>query len=428
MAIEVIMPRMSDTMEEGKILTWLKNVGDRIEVGDIIAEVETDKADMEMEALDEGFLTVIQVQEGESAPVGSVIALLGEEAEIGVAPTPAPGKTPPAGRAARSATKTAAKDDKKVRKIRDAAPKTKPSGQKKAGRVLASPLVKKIAAERGIDLSTIQGSGPGGRIIKQDVDGPRTPSVAASAAGAARDSHVSGRAEPRPGATGGRLEPFSRMRATIAKRMADSMREAPHFFVTSEIDMSEAVRLRTSLKLSDRVSGDITYTHLLMKAAALALQRHPRVNASFTPEGRVLKDDINIGLAVALDDGLIVPVLHACQKLSLLDIAAQANALVERARTGKPTPEDLSGGSFTISNLGMYPIEHFTAVINPPQSAILATGAIKERPTVRDGQIVIARTMLVTLSSDHRVLDGATSAQFLEEFKNLLENPVGLMV
>ena len=416
MPIEVIMPRMSDTMEEGKILAWLKKVGDRVEVGDVIAEVETDKADMEMEALDEGFLAAIRVREGESVPVGSVIALLTEAQgeAVDVAPPPANGKRP------RAAAKKSAAKTKKVRKLRDAAPETAPSVRKKGGRVLASPIVKKIAAERGIDLSTVQGSGPGGRIVKQDLEGVRAPTATSGAPISA--------AAPPAVAVDGRVEPFSRMRAAIAKRMADSMREAPHFFVTSEIDMSEAVRLRTSLKLSDRVPGEVTYTHLLVKAAAVALQRHPRVNAAYTPEGRVFRDDVNVGIAVALEDGLIVPVLHDCQRLSLLEVAAQAGALVERARSGKPRPEDLSGGSFTISNLGMYPVEHFTAVINPPQAAILATSAIKERPVVREGQIVIARTMLVTLSSDHRVLDGATSAQFLREFKNLLENPVGLMV
>lgn len=415
MPIEVIMPRMSDTMEEGKILAWLKNVGDRVEVGDVIAEVETDKADMEMEALDEGFLAAIRVREGESVPVGSVIALLTEAQgeAVDVAPPPANGKPPRA-----AAKKPAAKNtNKKVRKIRDTAPKTAPSVRKKGGRVLASPIVKKIAAERGIDLSAVQGSGPGGRIIKQDLEGVSAPA----------GRRISKTASP-AAAVEGRIEPFSRMRAAIAKRMAGSMRDAPHFFVTSEIDMSEAVRLRISLKLSDRVPGEVTYTHLLVKAAAVALQRHPRVNAAYTPEGRAFRDDVNVGIAVALDDGLIVPVLHDCQRLSLLEVAARANALVERARSGTPRPEDLSGGSFTISNLGMYPVEHFTAVINPPQAAILATSAIKERPVVRDGQIVIARTMLVTLSSDHRVLDGATSARFLQEFKNLLENPVGLMV
>lgn len=415
MPIEVIMPRMSDTMEEGKILAWLKNVGDRVEVGDVIAEVETDKADMEMEALDEGFLAAIRVREGESVPVGSVIALLTEAQgeAVDVAPPPANGKPPRA-----AAKKPAAKNaNKKVRKIRDTAPKTAPSVRKKGGRVLASPIVKKIATERGIDLSAVRGSGPGGRIIKQDLEGVSAPA----------GRSISKTASP-AAAVEGRIEPFSRMRAAIAKRMAGSMRDAPHFFVTSEIDMSEAVRLRTSLKLSDRVPGEVTYTHLLVKAAAVALQRHPRVNAAYTPEGRAFRDDVNVGIAVALDDGLIVPVLHDCQRLSLLEVAARANALVERARSGTPRPEDLSGGSFTISNLGMYPVEHFTAVINPPQAAILATSAIKERPVVRDGQIVIARTMLVTLSSDHRVLDGATSARFLQEFKNLLENPVGLMV
>ena len=411
MPIEVIMPRMSDTMEEGKILAWLKKVGDRVEVGDVIAEVETDKADMEMEALDEGFLAAIRVREGESVPVGSVIALLTEAQgeAVDVAPPPANGKPPRA-----AAKKPAAKNaNKKVRKIRD----TAPAVRKKGGRVLASPIVKKIAAERGIDLSAVQGSGPGGRIIKQDMEGVSAPA----------GRRISKTASP-AAAVEGRVEPFSRMRAAIAKRMAGSMRDAPHFFVTSEIDMSEAVRLRTSLKLSDRVPGEVTYTHLLVKAAAVTLQRHPRVNAAYTPEGRAFRDDVNVGIAVALDDGLIVPVLHDCQRLSLLEVAARANALVERARRGTPRPEDLSGGSFTISNLGMYPVEHFTAVINPPQAAILATSAIKERPVVRDGQVVIARTMLVTLSSDHRVLDGATSARFLQEFKNLLENPVGLMV
>ena len=424
MATEVIMPRMSDTMEEGKILKWLKKVGDRIEVGDIIAEVETDKADMEMEALDDGFLTEIRAQEGESVPVGGVIALLGEEAEVGVAPTP-PARTaspsvptPPAER--RADAKASPPAAKKVRKIREAAPK-KPPARKKNERILASPIVRKIAAERGIELAKVRGSGPGGRIIKQDLEGAEAIPVAA-------ELKTSPASSPVATTPTGRVEPFSRMRATIAKRMADSMREAPHFYVTAEIDMSEAVRLRTSLKLSDRVSAEVTYTHLLVKAVAVALGRHPRVNASFTGDGRELKDEINIGIAVALDDGLIVPVLHDCQALSLLDIAAQANALVERARTGKPTTQDLSGGTFTISNLGMYPVEHFTAVINPPQAAILATSAIKERPTVRDGQVVISRTMMATLSCDHRVLDGATGAQFLQELKNLLENPVGLMV
>ena len=416
MAIEVFMPRMSDTMEDGKILKWLKKVGDQVELGDIIAEVETDKADMEMEALDPGFLTEIRAQEGESVPVGHVIALLGDEAEVGkvgAAPPPALEK---------AIRPSDSPQEKKVRKLRDTTPKRKLTTRKKGQRLLASPIVRKIAAARG--------SGPGGRIVKHDLEISETPPVAASAGphGAENAQQRTAAAASSTGPVESRVEPFSRMRATIAKRMADSMREAPHFYVTAEIDMSESVRLRTSLKLSDRVEAEVTYTHLMVKATAVALERHPSMNAAFAGDGRELKSEINIGIAVAVEEGLIVPVLHGCQKMSLLDVAAQAHALVERARTGKPTSKDLSGGTFTISNLGMYSVEHFTAVINPPQAAILATGAIKERPVVRDGQVVISRTMMVTLSCDHRVLDGATGAQFLEELKSLLENPVGLMV
>ena len=210
--------------------------------------------------------------------------------------------------------------------------------------------------------------------------------------------------------------------------MAESMREVPHFYVTVEIDMSEAVRMRAALKASERVVADVTYTHFLVKALAIALQQHPRVNASFAEDGREFKADINIGIAVSLEDGLLVPVLHHCDKLSLLEIAEKANALVERARTGKPTPEDLSGGTFTISNMGMLPVEHFTAIINQPQGAILAVGAIKERPVARNGEVRIAHTMMVTLSCDHRIIDGVTGGQFVAEVKKLLENPVGLMV
>jgi pyruvate dehydrogenase E2 component (dihydrolipoamide acetyltransferase) len=416
MAIEVFMPRMSDTMEEGKILKWLKKVGDQVELGDIIAEVETDKADMEMEALDAGVLTEIRAQEGESVPVGDIIALLGDATEVGKVGAAAPAAVKKATRPSDSPP------EKKVRKLRDTTPKRKSPARKKGQRLLASPIVRKIAAERGIDLTTVPGSGPGGRIVKHDLEIPETPPGAASAEPhEIQTASSTDRVESR-------VEPFSRMRATIAKRMAESMRQAPHFYVTTEIDMSESVRLRTSLKLSDRVEAEVTYTHLLVKATAVALERHPSMNATFAGDGRELKSEINIGIAVALEDGLIVPVLHGCQKMSLLDVAAQAHALVERARTGKPTSKDLSGGTFTISNLGMYSVEHFTAVINPPQAAILATSAIKERPVVRDGQVVISRTMMVTLSCDHRVLDGATGARFLEELKSLLESPVGLMV
>ena len=452
MAIEILMPRLSDTMEEGKILKWLKKVGDKIEVGDIIAEVETDKADMEMEALDDGVLVEIRVQEGESAPVNTVIAILSEDGAVGVSPpeqqkvevnklvasTPPPLEASetkrPGAEQSRAEQPTlenfgrqpSAAPERKVRELRESRTRREtPEPAPAERRLFASPVVKRMAQEQGIDLSQVRGSGPGGRIVKQDLD-----AYASQIQPAALPSQLQAQPESAaPTATRtGRKEPFSRIRATIAKRMAESMREIPHFYVTSEIDMSEAVRLRAALKASDRVSVDVTYTHVLIKAVAIALQRHPRLNASFAEDGREFKAEINIGLAVALDDGLIVPVLHDCDKLSLLDIAAQANALVERARSGKPIAEDLSGGTFTISNLGMLPVEHFTAIINPPQGAILAVGTIKERPVVRNGEVRVAHTMMITLSCDHRILDGMTGGQFLAEVKKLLENPVGLMV
>jgi len=441
MAIEVQMPRLSDTMEEGKILKWLKKVGEKIEVGDIIAEVETDKADMEMEALDAGVLTEIRVQDGETAPVGAVIAVLSEDGAGVTVPEPRkvePTKPPSVPPPVTAPTTTpervpvevvapSVSPPPKVRELRESRPRREGAEPALAGeRVLASPIVRRMAEEQNIDLRQVRGSGPGGRIVKQDIEallGQATPPTTEAQAPAS----PAPASAPVPVLTG-RKETFSRLRATIAKRMTESMRDIPHFYVTCEIDMSETVRLRAALKASDRVTADVTYTHFLVKAVAIALERHPRLNASFVDDGREYKADINLGLAVALDDGLIVPVLHHCNKLSLLDIAAQANALVERTRAGKPTSDDLSGGTFTISNMGMLPIEHFTAIINPPQGAILATGAIKERPVVRNGQVSVAHTMMVTLSCDHRILDGMTGGQFLAELKKLLENPVGLMV
>lgn len=464
MAIEVLMPRLSDTMEEGKVLKWLKKVGDKIEVGDIIAEVETDKADMEMEALDAGVLAEIRVQEGESAPVNAVIAMLSEEGEeitpagtaksaegaakVPVSAPETPTQPPPVVVAGDEEEKPVsqrlteerasaepivqhrpAAQERKVRELREPRPrKDVQEPRPSEDRVFASPLVKRIAQEQGIDLGKIQGSGPGGRIVKQDLEAYAGEGRAAVQMKVTEQPHPTSATTPATPALTGRKEPFSRMRASIAKRMAESMREIPHFYVTVEIDMSEAVRMRAALKASDRVSADVTYTHFLVKAVAIALQQHPRLNASFSEGGREFKADINIGLAVSLDDGLIVPVLHHCQDLPLLEIAEKANALVERARTGKPTQEDLSGGTFTISNMGMLPVEHFTAIINPPQGAILAVGAIKERPVVRNGEIRSAHTMMATLSCDHRILDGVTGGQFLAELKKLLENPVGLMV
>ena len=425
MPIEIVMPRLSDTMEEGKILRWLKQVGDTVQVGEVIAEVETDKADMEIEAFDEGVLAEIRVQEGESAPVGAVIAVLAEAGEAATAKAPARKPQPPPAVAPAAAAKA---EKVEVAGEKAAAEATALRPQARAGpppgRVLASPLVRRIALERKIDLANIPGSGPGGRIVKSDLEGaaavpplPRAP-----------------REAPPPAAEGGpapgpaRREELSRMRATIARRMAESKREIPHFYVTAEIDMSEAVRLKEALAASDRIRTRVTYTHLVLKAVAVALERHPQLNASFEDGARVIRDDINLGIAVAVEDGLIVPVLHGCGGLALLEIARRSADLVERTRGGKLRADDLSGGTFTVSNLGALPVEHFAAVINPPQGAILALGAIKERAVARDGHVATARTLMATLSCDHRIMDGTVAGQFLAELKKLLENPVSLMV
>lgn len=436
MAIEVIMPQLSDTMEEGKILKWLKQVGDVVKVGDVIAEVETDKADMELEAFDEGVLAEIRVQEGQSAPVGAVIAILAEAGEQ-IVPAPealSPRKGEPA-KVEKVERTTPPLPEAEVEEVRDPDSGPRPQvrvrreekkeGAAPADRVFASPLVRRMAEEQRIDLAQVRGSGPGGRIVRSDLEAYMAQARLQAAPQPQRELRE---ATPAPAPISGKREELSRMRATIAKRMAESKREVPHFYVTAEIDMSEAVRLKEALKASNRVEVEVTYTHLVAKAAAVALERHPHLNASFVEGAREVRGEINLGIAVAVEDGLIVPVLKGCGGLSLLQIAEKANELVERVRSGKPRAEDLSHGTFTISNMGMLPIEHFAAVINPPQGAILAVGAIKERPVVRDGHIVAAKTMMVTLSCDHRIIDGVLAGQFLAELKKLLENPVSLMV
>ncbi len=440
MAIEIIMPRLSDTMEEGKILRWLKQMGDIVKIGEVIAEVETDKADMELEAFDEGVLSEVQVQEGESALVGAVIAVLAETGEqIIPAQAKKKGEKKETVKVEKLHQETHPPPEVRVREVRDESeasggglgPQAQARREEKTKevtpreRIFASPLVKRMAEEQSIDLAQVKGSGPGGRIVRSDLEAYMAQSCPQVAPQPRRELRE---VPPAPKPIAGKKEELSRMRATIAKRMAESKREIPHFYVTAEIDMTEAVRLKDALKASDRVEVEVTYTHLIAKAVAVALERHPYLNASFIEGAREVKGRVNLGIAVAVEDGLIVPVLKECGGLSLLKIAERANALVERIRSGKPRADDLSDGTFTISNMGMLPVEHFAAVINPPQGAILAIGAIKERPVVRESHIVAAKTMMVTLSCDHRIIDGIVAGQFLAELKTLLENPVTLMV
>jgi pyruvate dehydrogenase E2 component (dihydrolipoyllysine-residue acetyltransferase) len=424
MPVDVTMPKLSDTMEEGKILRWMKKPGDAVAIGEIIAEVETDKANMELEAYDEGVLAEVRVAEGQSAPVGAVIAVLSDKKAPAAQQKPAPAAKPAAEKP--PAEKPAAKAPEERR---PAAPKPEPreawrptvvkrpepSDARPEERVKASPLARKIAEEHGVDLRAISGTGPGGRIVEKDVE-------QAIGGGSAKPAAPSA---PEPKA--GRVE-LSRIRRTTAKRMGEAKREIPHFYASAEIAMDEAVRLKEALAALGGEYGDLTYTHVLVKAVGLALRRVPELNASYDGDAMLLHDQVNVGVATAVDDGLVVPIVRGADREPLAAIVRQARGLLERARAGRFASDDLSGGTFTLSNLGMLPVTDFAAVINPPQAAILAVGAIREVPVVRAGRVVPGRVMAVTVSCDHRIIDGVLAGRFLRELKGLLENPLALVL
>ncbi|MDQ7842417.1 MAG: dihydrolipoamide acetyltransferase family protein [Armatimonadota bacterium] len=395
---DVIMPKMGDAMTEGRVLRWRKRPGDPVRAGEAIAEIETDKVNVDLEAEESGTLLEIVVPEGQSAPVGARIAVIGAP---GAQPTPA--GAPPTAPAPRPAP----------------APPTGPlQAEPRAPRtrVKASPLARRLAEEHGLDLSRLQGTGPDGRITKEDVEahlalGPRAP--------AAAEEGGPDYTEETPG----------RMRATIARRMAESKLQAPHFYVTVQVVMDDALRARQQLNRDLKEERRVTVNDFVIRAAALALRAFPNLNSAFV-NGKIRRfRRINIAVAVALPDGLIAPVLRDCDRKSLLQISEEARALTERTRSGHLRPDDYEGGTFTISNLGMFDfVENFVAIINPPHAAILAVGAAQPRAVVRGGQLGVATTMALTLSADHRVTDGAEAARFLGEIKRLLENPFLLFV
>jgi len=367
-----------------------------VTAGEILAEVETDKADMELEAAGAGTVTEIRVAEGETARVGAIVAILSGPGEQNVAKTPARPKAV-------------------VEPIASAAESADPVVESPTPQ--ATPLARRVAQQSGVDLRTIAGAGQHGRVQKRDVTAAARSTTAAA---------VSPPVQSAPPPTG-RVE-LSKMRQTIARRMTEAMRDIPHFYVTNEIDMGEALRLRVALRETGVVTESVSVTHVIIKAVAIALQRQPRVNASWADNALQFNDAVNIGIATAVEDGLLVPVLKGCERLTLGQIASAARALNEKARGGFFAAEEMLGATFTISNLGMRDVDDFTGVINPPQAAILAVGAIKERPVVRDGKLTVGQTMRVTLSCDHRILNGVEGAQFLEELKRLLENPVALVI
>ena len=461
---KVVMPKLSEAMETGKVIKWIKKEGDRINGGDILAEIETDKADVEMEAFGAGVLRKILVKEGEQAPVGGLIAVIAEpnedissvvgsgataappapaaagngKAAAPAAPSPRPAAVPPqpktedhatvaktepaakspAGTAAASAPAAAAARETGVARERGDDAEAPAAS---AGRVKASPLARKVAAQSGVDLQLVRGSGPGGRIVRKDVEAAASTEGAATRAGARPALRAT---EPGPEFED---RPLSQMRAIIAKRMPLSKAPVPHFYVSSEVAMDRAWDLREEL---NGLEGQpkISINDFVVRACALALLEHPGVNSSFQGDTIRVHHRAHIGIAVALEEGLITPVLRDCHAKSLSQIAVESRDLAERARARKLRTQEMSGATFSISNLGMYDVTEFSAIINPPEGAILAVGTVRRVPVVDEAGLGVGRRMMMTISCDHRVMDGAMGARFLQDVKRLLEEPLRLLV
>jgi len=423
MAIVINMPRLSDTMTEGVVAKWHKKIGDTVNEGDLLAEIETDKATMEFEAFpgQEGKLLYIGTGEGETAPVDTVLAILGDEGEDIEALKA--GDAAPAAAPAEEAAPASAPEVAPAPEVTPAPAPAPAAPAATDGSVKASPLARKLAGDRGIDLNMIQGSGDHGRIVKRDVDSFNPAFHTSAQPGAAA-------AAPAPAAPAGVENytdyPVSQMRKVIAQRLSESKFTAPHFYVTMEIDMDNAIAARKAMNASGDVK--ISFNDLVVKATALALKKHPAVNSSWMGDFIRVNDHVHIGVAVAIEDGLLVPVLRHADQMALSHISASVKDLAGKAKDKKLQPADWEGNTFTISNLGMFGVEEFTAIVNPPDAGILAVGGIKQVPVVKDGQVVPGNVMKVTLSLDHRVADGASGAAFLQSLKAYLENPVTMLV
>ena len=429
----ILMPRLSDTMTEGVIADWHKKVGDMVKKGDILADIETDKATMELESYKEGKLLFIGAQKGEKIAVNDLLAVIGDEKKVPLDKIVAASKVKGVASGGVAAPVAAAQAGQPAATApaangATAQPALSPGLSVSAdGRIKASPLAKKLAAEKGIDISQVPGSGDNGRIVKKDVDG-YTPGKAAVTGGAA--------AQPATAAKGvssapvGQVSydevPVSQMRKVIAKRLAESKFSAPHFYITMSIDMDEAVKSRA--KLNEVSPVKISFNDIVLKAVAVALKQHPAVNSSWLGDKIRINHHVNIGVAVAVEDGLLVPVVRFADLKSLSQIGAEVKDLATRAKNKKLQPADWEGSTFTISNMGMFGVEEFTAIINPPDACILAVSAIQQVPVVKNGAIVPGNVMKLTLSCDHRVVDGATGSAFLQTVKSLLEEPLRMMI
>ncbi|OLE50972.1 MAG: pyruvate dehydrogenase complex dihydrolipoamide acetyltransferase [Acidobacteria bacterium 13_1_20CM_3_53_8] len=468
MATQVVMPKLSPTMEEGQLARWLKKEGDKVSVGEPIAEVDTDKATMEMQALGTGVLRKILIKEGETAPLGQLIAIIAEpDEDISALEAKAGSGQPAAENKEKIEQKAEAGGDGAEQELaqverggertqetikgaplrgeRGGAPDSQTQDRRpaqdsseasgngssvstgEARRLIVSPIAARMAADAGINLRTLTGSGPSGRIIKRDIEaaiqaGDQQPEKLARAA--ERPAYQQPEVE---GASAYRDETMTQMRQTIARRLTTSLGPVPHFFLTTEIEMDQAAEMRRRINELDP-QLKISINDIIIKVAAAALIQHPQVNASFQDKNVRYYESADIGVAVAIEDGLITPIVRAAERKTLSQIAGEVRELAERARSRKLRPEEYTGATFSISNLGMFGIDEFTAVINPPEAAILAVGAMTPKPVVRDGEIVVRQLMRVTMSCDHRVVDGATGARFLQTFKRILENPLYLIV
>jgi len=406
MAEIVRMPKLSDTMTEGTVAAWHKKVGDKVKSGEVLAEIETDKATMEFESFQDGVLLHIGIEKGATAAVDSVLAILGKEGEdvaallAGDTGAPAP------------AAKEASSPAPQPAPVPVAATAIEHSN----GRLKASPLAKKIAQEKGIDLSSVEGSGEGGRIVRRDVEGAQASASSSSQAPVFVASGTEQYTE----------ETVSQMRKTIARRLAESKFTAPHFYLTMEIDMDAAMHARQSI--NQQSDSKISFNDMVVKATAMALRKHPKVNSAWLGDKIRYNQHVHIGVAVAVEEGLLVPVVRFANEKGLAQIGAEVKSFAEKAKQKKLQPSDWEGNTFTISNLGMFGIEEFTAIINPPDACILAVGAIRSVPVVKNGAVVPGNVMKVTLSCDHRVVDGALGAAFLQTLKSYLENPVMMLV
>ncbi|WP_370408299.1 pyruvate dehydrogenase complex dihydrolipoamide acetyltransferase [Tenacibaculum dicentrarchi] len=422
-AIVINMPRLSDTMEEGTVASWLKNVGDKVEEGDILAEIETDKATMEFESFNEGVLLHIGVQEGEAAPVDTLLAIIGKEGTDVATVLDALNSGNTVSTDTKSEEKIATKKEETPKEEVKITTTETVTTTTSTGRIFASPLAKKIAKDKGIKLTAIKGSGENGRIVKKDVENYTPAAAKVEAPVAVKTEAIANFAIA--GEENTSEVKNSQMRKAIAKALKNSKFDAPHFYLNIEVDMDNAMASR---KIINAVPDTkVSFNDMVVKACAMALKKHPNVNTSWTDNTTLFHSHIHIGVAVAVDEGLVVPVVKHTDALSLTQIGASVRDLAGKARNKKIAPAEMQGSTFTVSNLGMFGIESFTSIINQPNSAILSVGAIIQKPVVKNGEIVVGNTMKLTLACDHRTVDGAVGAQFLQTLKTFVENPVTML-